>query len=623
MKDYIESEGLKERLLWLIRLRWFAVALVLLSAYPLNKLGLFRFSLLPPFLISGIVSLYNLVFYVKLKYGKVSLTNAILQLFFDQLSLGAGVYFSGGCDSPFIYFFIFHVVISSFIIPGLWPYIYATTGIGIPGLVMFLKHIGMLPHFGILVNGPVLFSDIKTMAVYGFAFLATMYLTAYFANYLSIKVLKDRLMLRELNLKLSSLLDSSRIAHSTLELEELLTKSLKIILNTTNLKAGLILLTEEIPTSKCYDFFNCNAYNCPAYKAEINCWQLEGILCHGDRWNCPFDLNSIDCWKMNSLHTHHLPIKTERDKLHACSNCLYFLTSVLQPKLSTGFKNGDILKERIVIDGESIRKALEFGRVIVDYSRESLFELPVEPATILVIPLLFQKEIMGVFYLASDQELSYSAENIEFFQLLSDVLSSAIFNSKLYTYVEKSFFATILAIANALEAKDPYTRGHSERVARICSEIADVLGLSRQEKEHLNFAAILHDVGKIGVRKDLLTKHCGLDECEVEEIKNHPLHAMKILEPVHFLKPILPAIKYHHENFDGSGYPEGLKGQEIPFKARILKVADAWDAMRSDRPYRKALSKEEAIEELLKGSGKEFDPFIVEAFLKVIEKGHN
>jgi len=105
-------------------------------------------------------------------------------------------------------------------------------------------------------------------------------------------------------------------------------------------------------------------------------------------------------------------------------------------------------------------------------------------------------------------------------------------------------------------------------------------------------------------------------------MRYHPLYAIKILEPVHFLRPVLPAIKHHHENFDGSGYPDGLKGQAIPFKARILKVADAWDAMRSDRPYRKALSKERAIEELLKGSGTEFDPFVVEAFLKVIEKGH-
>jgi len=622
LKDYIESEELKERLLWLIRLRWIAGAFVLLSAYPLKRLGFLSFPLLPPFFISGIVFLYNLFFYVKIKKTKVSFSNTVLQLFCDQLSLGAGVYFSGGCDSPFIYFFIFHVVISSFIIPGIWPYIYATTGIILPGLVMFLKHIGVLPHFGILINEPVIFSDLKTMAVYGSAFLVTMYLTAYFANYLSIRVLKDRLVLRDLNLKLSSLLDCSRIAHSTLELEELLTRSLRIILNTTNLKAGLILLTEEMPASKCYDFFTCNAYNCPAYKAEINCWQLEGTMCHGDKGSCPFGLDAINCWKINSLHMHHQTIKTKGDKLHACSNCLYFLTSVLQPKLSS-FKNGDILRERITLDGESIRKALEYGRVIVDYSRESLFELPVEPATILVIPLLFQKEIMGVFYLASDQELKYTPENIEFFQLLSDVLSSAIFNSKLYTSVENSFLSTILAIANALEAKDPYTRGHSERVARLCSEIAEVLGLSGQEKEHLRFAAILHDVGKIGVSRDLLTKHCALYECELEEIRNHPLHAVKILEPVSFLKPVLPAIKHHHENYDGSGYPDGLKGQAIPFKARILKVADAWDAMRSDRPYRKALPQEEAIDELLKGSGKEFDPFVVEAFLKVIEKGHN
>jgi len=507
LRVYIESEELKERLLWLIRLRWIAGILVLLSAYPLQKVGPFSLPLLPPFLISGTVFLYNLFFYIKIKKARVTLNNTILQLFCDQLTLNAGVYFSGGCDSPFIYFFIFHVVISSFIIPGMWPYIYATTGIILPGLIMFLKHIGMLPHFGILINEPLIFSsDLKMMAIYSSAFISTMFLTAYFTNYLSSRILKDRLILRTTNLKLSSLLDCSRIAHSTLELDKLLTNSLRIILNTTNLKAGVVLLAEELPSTKCYEFFSCNAYNCPAYKANANCWQLEGTMCHGDENNCPFGLNAIDCWRQNNLHTHYLTIKTEKDRLHACSNCFYFLTSVLQPKLSRGFKNGEILKERLTLDGEAIRKALEHGRIIVDYSRECLFELPLEPITILVIPLLFQKEITGVFYLASDQELRYSSEDIEFFQLLSDVLSSAIFNSKLYTSVEESFFATILAIANALEAKDPYTRGHSERVANLSSEIADVLGLSNQEKEHLRFAAILHDVGKIGISKDIIKK---------------------------------------------------------------------------------------------------------------------
>lgn len=615
--DYMIIEELKERLDWLRRLRWLAIVAGLLFAVAVRLTGLAEPSLMPPVLIASFAASYNILFFFFVKNLR---TNAILQMYFDQLTLALLVYFSGGCDSPFIYFFIFHVLISAFILPGNTPFILATTGWLLPLIVMAAKHLGLLPHFGILKNEPLIFSDLKTMAIYGSAFILTLYLTAYFSNYLSLKLHKSRMALRNANTRLSSLLDASRLAHSTLELEEILSTSLKIILNTTNLKAGLILLTDESIEKRCYEFFDCNAYNCPAHRAEYNCWRLEGVMCHGGRETCPFGMDTYECYKINNLHTHHSPIKSEEERLYACSNCEYFISSILQPKMATGFKNGDHLRQSAKLDGDGLRKALMHGKAIVDYSRENPFQLPLEPETTLIIPLIVQKEILGVFYLVSDQKIVYTPENLDFFHLLSETLSSGIFNSRLYTELESSYLATILAISNAIEAKDPYTRGHSERVARLCLEIAEEMGLSEQEKEHLKFAAILHDVGKIGISRELLTKHCSLEECEAEEIKSHPLHGVKILEPIPFLRPVIPAIKHHHENYDGSGYPDGLRGSDIPFKARILKIADAWDAMRSDRPYRKALPIEEAEEELLRNSGTHFDPSIVDAFLKILDR---
>ena len=180
---------------------------------------------------------------------------------------------------------------------------------------------------------------------------------------------------------------------------------------------------------------------------------------------------------------------------------------------------------------------------------------------------------------------------------------------------EISFFQTVIALSNAIEAKDPYTRGHSERVAAFCEKAAETMNLGSQEKKELRFAAILHDIGKIGIDRDLLRKKSGLSDDEECEIRSHPEWGVQILEPVHFLRPILSIIRHHHERFDGNGYPLGLKGKDIPLEARIICIADAWDAMRSNRPYRNALSVERAVEELQRNAGTQFDPEIVEVIL--------
>ncbi|MEW6097328.1 MAG: response regulator [bacterium] len=176
------------------------------------------------------------------------------------------------------------------------------------------------------------------------------------------------------------------------------------------------------------------------------------------------------------------------------------------------------------------------------------------------------------------------------------------------------------ALVGTIEAKDSYTRGHSERVTKYAMSIAKELNLSEDEQELIRYACELHDIGKIGIKDYILAKTEELTKEEWDEIKLHPTTAAKILEPLEFLDKGIPIIKHHHERYDGTGYPNGLMMENIPFGARIIAVADAFDAMTSDRPYRKAKSVDETIKELKENAGSQFDPKVVEAFLNVLEK---
>jgi response regulator RpfG family c-di-GMP phosphodiesterase len=174
---------------------------------------------------------------------------------------------------------------------------------------------------------------------------------------------------------------------------------------------------------------------------------------------------------------------------------------------------------------------------------------------------------------------------------------------------------SIDAMIKALEAKDFYTRGHSQRVTLYSVAIAEKLGVTGQELEDLHRASVLHDLGKIGVREAVLNKPGKLTEEEFEEIVRHPETAVRILDPIPFFRPLLPAILHHHERFDGKGYPARLAARTIPLASRIMTIADTFDAMTSTRAYRKALPVADAIAEIRRCSGTQFDPDIVPAFL--------
>jgi putative two-component system response regulator len=188
--------------------------------------------------------------------------------------------------------------------------------------------------------------------------------------------------------------------------------------------------------------------------------------------------------------------------------------------------------------------------------------------------------------------------------------------------LEELFLASVQSLADALEVKDPYTRGHSERVSHYCSVLAQEMGLSGELLRRIELGGHVHDIGKIGVREDVLNKPAKLTKEEYQHIMTHPMVGWKILAPLLADTPeALNIVRSHHERFDGRGVPDGLVGTAIPLEARIAAVADSFDAMTSDRPYRLRLSMEEAIAEIVRCSGAQYDPTVVEAMMRAVDSG--
>ena len=186
-----------------------------------------------------------------------------------------------------------------------------------------------------------------------------------------------------------------------------------------------------------------------------------------------------------------------------------------------------------------------------------------------------------------------------------------------YGKLNATYKSTVLTLSKAVDARDSYTAGHSERVAKLSKEIGQRLGLSVGELETLELAALFHDIGKLGVPDSILNKPGKLSSLEYAKVKEHPVAGVEILKNIDFLGTTLNIIKHHHERFSGGGYPDGIRGEAIPLGSRIIAVADTYDAITSDRPYRKGLSHQEAIEELIRSVHQQFDPNIVGVFLEV------
>lgn len=236
------------------------------------------------------------------------------------------------------------------------------------------------------------------------------------------------------------------------------------------------------------------------------------------------------------------------------------------------------------------------------------------------VPLIAKDKVLGLILVHSNTVNYYGPSEVELLVALANQAAIAIENSRLAKDQRKSYLRTITALAKAVEAKDIYTQGHAQRVASYAGMIAKEMSLTKDFLDKLQVSAILHDIGKIGIPEIILTKPGRLTEDEYSIMQNHPLRGKDILQPVKFPQEIVHGVYYHHERIDGKGYPEGLKGKDIPLVARIIAVADAFDAMTSDRSYRKSLSTLEALKEIKRCEGIQFDPQVVEAFLVGWEK---
>ncbi|GIL19450.1 MAG: HDIG domain-containing protein [Candidatus Jettenia sp.] len=236
------------------------------------------------------------------------------------------------------------------------------------------------------------------------------------------------------------------------------------------------------------------------------------------------------------------------------------------------------------------------------------------------VPLIVKDEIIGLLNVGSKRVAAFTPEHLSIIERIADQIAVALENARLVLDLKEMLFGAVKTLSAAIDAKSPWTAGHSERVTKYAVAIGRELGLFENMLKNLELAGLLHDIGKIGTYEIILDKPGGLTDEELKIMREHPSKGVEILVPIKHLREIIPVVKHHHESYDGTGYPEGLKGETIPFLSRILTVADAIDAMGEDRPYRNKKPRDDIVKELKRCSGKQFDPKVIDAFLKVVQK---
>jgi HD-GYP domain-containing protein (c-di-GMP phosphodiesterase class II)/CHASE2 domain-containing sensor protein len=241
--------------------------------------------------------------------------------------------------------------------------------------------------------------------------------------------------------------------------------------------------------------------------------------------------------------------------------------------------------------------------------------------SLLCVPMTLAGRVAGAMAFFNKQpspvspEASFTSDDLRLVTTFTHQAAVTLENARLYQSMHTLFLEAIKSLAAAIDAKDPYTRGHTARVAQFCTLLGRQMSLSEAEVQVLHLAATLHDIGKIAIPEAVLNKPTSLTEDERRIIQKHPVRGAIILEPVHQLRPIIPGIRHHHEAYDGAGYPDGLAGENIPLLARVIAIADSFDAMTTDRPYRRARTDAEALEEVGRCAGTQFDPALADLFI--------
>jgi HD-GYP domain-containing protein (c-di-GMP phosphodiesterase class II) len=267
------------------------------------------------------------------------------------------------------------------------------------------------------------------------------------------------------------------------------------------------------------------------------------------------------------------------------------------------------------------------GILVIDAQSDSRFESSMtvqnlKLRSLMCVPIIAQRRVHGVIYVENNSLPGvFEKPDLDLLTVFGNQAAMALENTMLYEQLERSFYETIRSLSNAIEAKDRYTRGHSARVAHYVVGIGKEFELSDERLEDLRIAAELHDIGKIAIPEEIINCQRKLTDEEFEEIKAHPQLALDILKPIRFSDVITQAILHHHERYDGSGYPDGLSGKDIPFEARILNLADAFDAMMTQRPYNQPRTVKGALEECQREAGKSFDASCVTALMRMTHRG--
>jgi putative nucleotidyltransferase with HDIG domain len=243
---------------------------------------------------------------------------------------------------------------------------------------------------------------------------------------------------------------------------------------------------------------------------------------------------------------------------------------------------------------------------------------------LVIVALQSEREAIGVIEvgrLRGGQTRAFTAGEVHLLQGIAEMGGTAIHRSRLHHRLEQSYMQVVLALARAMDARDTYTGDHSGRLAEWAEAVARVLGCHDEAIQDIRWGALLHDIGKIGVPDGILRKPGKLTEEEWQAMRRHPAIGEEILIPLERMRGVARIVRHHHERWDGAGYPDGLRGEDIPLGARILTVIDSYSAIIDERPYKKARSPDEAVAELRKCAGAQFDPTVVEAFCRVLRRG--